>query len=402
MINQTQQCTKKTPETIKTIQFSLATLSIHFYFVSYALSIVNIPSALAMQPDWIVGIVVGVHGLAGMISRPLIGVWVDSGKRETWVKIGGVATTIAFIGYGLSLDPWLMIPFRITHGIAMGAFTTGLLAIVASHIPEKQRGLGIGTYQGGNAIAQLYTPPIAVLIALNSSYEISFLLGACAAGLALFTGIFVLDKDPPILSKQNKTPWKKREWISKTALLPALVFVMMTTTVGATGAFLPLFSLERELGNPGLFYTVWGFTLLISRFSSGFMGDRYGRTKVILPALSSGALAFFILASAESQITMLLAGVIAGFALGSVQVSIMSIIIDNTPASSRGSAMATYTLAWDIGAVFGGILLGFIVNATSYSFGFYLVGILPILGIVLYVFSVQRSQLKIDRDKSRD
>ena len=96
--------------------------------------------------------------------------------------------------------------------------------------------------------------------------------------MALFTGIFVLDKDPPILSKQNKIPWKKREWISKTALLPALVFVMMTTTVGATGAFLPLFSLERELGNPGLFYTVWGFTLLISRFSSGFMGDRYGRT----------------------------------------------------------------------------------------------------------------------------
>ena len=152
-----------------------------------------------MQPDWVVGIVVGVHGLAGMVSRPLIGIWVDSGKRETWVKIGGIATTIAFIGYGLSLDPWLMIPFRITHGIAMGAFTTGLLAIVASHIPEKQRGLGIGTYQGGNAIAQLYAPPIAVLIALNSSYEISFLLGACAAGLALVTGIFDLDKDPPIL-----------------------------------------------------------------------------------------------------------------------------------------------------------------------------------------------------------
>ncbi|MCH2523890.1 MAG: hypothetical protein MK020_03295, partial [Dehalococcoidia bacterium] len=81
-----------------------------------------------MQPDWIVGIVVGVHGLAGMISRPLIGVWVDSGKRETWVKIGGVATTIAFIGYGLSLDTWLMIPCRITHAIAMGAVTPGVFA----------------------------------------------------------------------------------------------------------------------------------------------------------------------------------------------------------------------------------------------------------------------------------
>jgi len=99
---------------------------------------------------------------------------------------------------------------------------------------------------------------------------------------------------------------------------------------------------------------------------------------------------------------MLLAGALAGFALGSVQVSIMSIIIDNTLTSSRGSAMATYTLAWDIGAVVGGILLGFIVNMTSYSFGFYLVGLLPIIGTGLYIFGVQKSQLKIDRDKSRD
>ena len=152
------------------------------------------------------------------------------------------------------------------------------------------------------------------------------------------------------------------------------------------------------MGNPGLFYTVWGFTLLVSRFCSGFLGDRYGRTKVILPALSSGTLAFFLLAGAESQITMLLAGAIAGFALGSVQVSIMSIIIDNTPSTSRGSAMATYTLAWDVGAVIGGIMLGFIVNITSYSSGFYLVGVLPIVGITLYIFGVQKSQLKIDRD----
>ena len=216
--------------------------------------------------------------------------------------------------------------------------------------------------------------------------------------MALVLGIFVLDKEPPALLEQKNIPWKKREWISATALLPAIVFVMMTTTVGATGAFLPLFALERELGNPGLFYTVWGFTLLVSRFCSGFLGDRYGRTKVILPALSSGTLAFFLLAGAESQITMLLAGAIAGFALGSVQVSIMSIIIDNTPSTSRGSAMATYTLAWDVGAVIGGIMLGFIVNITSYSSGFYLVGVLPIVGITLYIFGVQKSQLKIDRD----
>ena len=50
--------------------------------------------------------------------------------------------------------------------------------------------------------------------------------------------------------------------------------------------------------------------------------------------------------------------------------------------------MATYTMAWDVGAVIGGVLLGIIVDATSYSFGFLLMGFLPLGGIVVYAFGV--------------
>ena len=373
---------------LRSAQFGLATFAIHLYFVSYGISIVNVPSSLANEPDWVVGIVVGALGISGMLTRPLIGISVDTGARERWAGIGGVGTVIAFIGYGLSLDPWVMLGFRLLHGVAMGLFTTALLAMVAGLIPERQRGMGVGLYQSGNAVAQLYAAPLAVWLALESSFEVTFFLGAIAAGLAFAVGAMVHDREPP--KPKPHVPWARREWVSKHALVPALVFLTMTTTVGAVGAFLPLFTEERDLGNPGLYYTVWGATLLVTRFIAGAAGDRYGRTSVMIPSLLVGALSLFLLAGAETGSMMLLSGAIGGVALGGVQVSIVSLIVDRAPPDSRGAAMATYTMAWDIGTVIGGILLGFIVDATSYSFGFVLVGIMPIAGTALYLLGVAR------------
>jgi len=374
---------------LRSMQFALATLAIHLYFVSYGISVVNVPSSLSNEADWVVGIVVGALGFAGMFTRPLIGVWVDSSAREKWLKIGGAATAVAFVGYGLSLDPWIMLIFRAIHGIAMGMFTTALLAMVASLIPIERRGVGIGLYQSGNAIAQLYAAPLSVWIAMQASFEMAFFVGAAAAGLGFVVGAMVRDLEPPVPGPP--IAWRQREWVSKHALIPAIVFCTVTTTVGAVGAFLPLFSEERDLGNPGLYYTVWGAFLLGSRFLSGTLADRLGRTTVVLPGLALAGLSLFLLASAQSQTTVLISAGVGGLALGGIQVSTMALIVDRTPAAARGAAMATYTMAWDVGAVIGGVILGFIIDATSYSFGFVLMGFLPFVGIAIYAVGVART-----------
>jgi MFS family permease len=381
---------------LRSLQFALATLAIHLYFVSYGISIVNVPSSLSNEADWIVGIVAGALGFAGMLTRPLVGIWVDSSARERWLKIGGAGTIVAFVGYGLSLDPWVMLVFRLIHGVSMGLFTTALLAMVASHIPEVRRGVGIGLYQSGNALAQLYAPALSGAISDRFSFEAAFFVGAAAAIGAFFVGALVRDLEPP---EPNQAPvrWREREWISRTAITPALVFFTMTTTVGAIGAFMPLFAEERSLGNPGLFYTAWGTTLLGARFIAGAAGDRFGRTTVVVPSLIAEAIALFLLAGSHSQLQLLLAAALGGVALGGVQVSVMSLIVDRTAPARRGAAMATYTMAWDVGAVVGGVLLGFIVDATSYSFGFVLVGLLPLAGLVLYLTRVHRGDVHVRR-----
>ena len=384
---------------LRSVPFLFAVLAVHFFFVAYAMSLVAVPQSLEGRADWQIGLVVGSLGIAGLVTRPLVGVWVDMGNRQRWLRWGGAGTIVTFAGFALTQDPWAMLVFRMLQGISMGLFTTALLAMVASIVPETRRGLGVGLYHSSNAFSQLYAAPLAVWLAVSASFEAVFLLAGGAAVLALVTGAAVRDPDASQPPPERK-PWREREWISRTGLAPALVFLSATTTMGAVQAFLPAFAVERDLGNVGLFYSVFALALLPSRLLSGALSDVIGRAKVALPALVLVAGALALLAASQSQPVLLAMAVMYGLAFGAVQVTMFALIVDRTPPQRRGAGMATYTMAWDVGAVLGGILLGVVIEMTSYSAGFALCAALPLLGVAIYVLRIARPAAAAARERA--
>ncbi len=370
--------------------YVLAIVAIHCYFISYQMSLVEIPKSLGGQPDWVVGVVVGALGFAGMLSRPLVGVWVDAGNRQRWLRLGAVATVVAFAGYTLDLGPWLTLPFRALHGVAMGLFTTALLAIVTGGLPAARRGLGIGLYQSSNTVAALYAAPVAILLIDRVSFGAAFLVSAATAALALLVGSLVRDTHGGAAPGAPRIPFRQRRWISRTALLPAAVFFTLTAPFGAVAAFLPLFADERALGNVGFFYTALAIAQLVARSSSGWLSDRFGRARVVVPSLAVGALGLALLAGARSESTMLLAATLYGLGIAGTQTNIVALIVDRTPREALGSAMATYTMAWDVGGVVGSVLLGFVAGVTSYGTVFALCTIMPAAGVALFLARLRR------------
>ena len=368
---------------LASLPYVLALLSVHFFFVGYFMSLVEVPNSLEGEPDWVVGLVVGSLGVSGMATRPLVGVLVDGGNRQRWLRLGAVGTVVAFAGYALGVNPWVMLLFRLLHGVSAGLFITALLAMVTSLLPERRRGLGMGVYQSANAVSQLYAAALAVWLTSVTSFGFVFMVGAGASTVALLFGMFVVD--PSRLAPPAPRPWRERQWISRTGLVPALVFMTMTTTMGAVAAFLPLFAGERGLGNVGLFYSVYALALLPARLLAGALSDHVGRGYVLVPALVAGAVTLLLLSATQSQTMLLLVAVAYGFAFGAVQITSVALVVDRTPQEMLGSGMATYTMAWDVGAVLGGVALGLVVEATSYAAGFALCAALPLVGLLLYV-----------------
>ncbi|MPZ98709.1 MAG: MFS transporter [Dehalococcoidia bacterium] len=383
------------PARLITRSYIFAILAVHAFFVSYHMSIVEVPRALEDEPDWLVGIVVGGLGIAGMVTRPLIGVWVDAGNRQRWLRLGAAGTVVAFAGYALDLGAWGTLPFRMVHGVSMGLFTTALLAIVASTLPADRRGLGVGIYQSSNAMAGLYAAVTAAALINGASFEAAFAVSGAAAALALVFGM--LTGDPGADAERadgsappSALPMRQRRWISRSALVPAAVFLCLTTPFGAINAFLPLFATERDLGNVGLFYTAVALAQLASRAGAGALSDRFGRGAVIVPGLLAASAGLMLLAAAQSQAELLAAALLYGLGLAGAQTTIVALIVDRTPRTALGSAMATYTMAWDVGAVLGSVLLGFVANATSYATVYTISAFFPLLGVVLFVMRVRQ------------
>lgn len=379
------------PPPLLSVAYAMAVVAVHFYFVSYTMSLVEIPRAMQDEPAWLVGIVVGSFGIAGMITRPLVGILVDGGNRQRWLRLGALGTVIAFAGYALELGPWPTMIFRAIHGVAMGAFTTALLSIVGSNLPPARRGLGIGLYYSSSSVSGLYGAAIAVWLFEGASLQAAFLVsGAAAAGALVFGALAGPGKaNAPVAPSDG--PRKRPPLFSPTGLLPAVVFLAMTTPWGAINAFLPLFAEEQSLGNPGLFYTFVAIAQLTARALAGAISDRFGRAAVVIPALMIGFGGLVILSTAQTPVMLLASALCVGLGLAGTQTAIVALIVDRTPPAALGSGMATFTMAWDVGQVIGSIGLGVVAGFTSYAFVFGLCAISPLMGLALFVLRVRHT-----------
>ena len=372
-----------------TRSYVLAVVASHLYFLTYHASIAEVPRALSGQPAWIIGVVVGAMGLAGMIVRPVVGVWLDGGNRIRMAKMGAIGSTIAFVGYALDLGPWPMLVFRLLHGLTMAMFTTSLLAVVGAAVPAVRRGAGVGLYQTAGAVGQLYAAPLAIGLMNVLGASPTFLLTAGVVAAALVGVWTVRDTYPPVV-RTTVTPWRERAWVSRSAFLPALVFLSVTAPWGAVTAFLLEFADERSLANPGLFYTVVAVSQVGSRASVGWLADRLKPSLTVVPALFAASIGLLLLSVTHSQSLLPISGLLYGLGLASTQTSIVALVIGRTPSAGLGSAMATYSVAWDVGLVVGGTIFGFVVNATSPATTFAILAVLPLLGAALFLLRVAR------------
>ena len=381
--------TRETKPSLWTRSYILAVIASHLYFFTYHASIVEVPASLTDQPPWIIGLVVGAMGMAGMIFRPLVGVWLDGGNRVRMAKLGAIGTTIAFVGYALDLGPWAMLAFRLLHGMTMAMFTTALLAVVGASVPPASRGAGLGLYQTAGAVGQLYAAPIAIAVAVVAGMNITFLLTAGVVFVSLVTASMVRDTHAPAVVT-TPLPWRQRAWVSKTAFLPALVFLCVTAPWGAVTTFLIEFADERALTNVGLFYTMVAATQVLSRASVGWLADRLAPALTVIPALLAATASLLLLSVTHSETMLLVAGLLFGLGLASTQTSMVALVVSRTAPAGLGSAMATYTIAWDAGLVLGGTLFGFVVNATSPATTFAIISLMPIAGAALFLLRVAR------------
>lgn len=325
-----------------------------------------------------VGLIMGAFAVSALLARPLTGRLVDAWSRKTVLSFGALIYCLAPALYTQAETVPTMLGLRFFHGLGIAAYTTAAGVIVADLAPASRRGEGMGYYGMALNLAMTIGPALGVVLIRWISYDHLFWLCAALGGGSLVLSQLVHE---PVRDAATRPPDAgPRRWISRSALFPAAIAVCMTVTFGTVVSFLPLFAKAHDLGNPGVFFTVYSLVVVVSRPLAGRLSDRFGRAAVIIPGMASLAAAMVTLAYITSTSGMLVAAVLKGIGFGVVQPAIMALAVDRSAPHERGLALATLMGAFDVGVGLSSIVLGIVLDHTNFTVTFLCAGGVALCG----------------------
>ena len=368
------------PEALFTRDFILLCLGTFLFAGSMFLLFAVLPVFVVEElhgADSQVGLIMGAFALSALLVRPTTGRLVDQWSRKTLLSIGALIYCLAPALYTQVESVPVMLGLRLFHGLGIAAYTTAAGVIVADLAPPSRRGEGMGYYGMSLNLAMTIGPALGVMLIGYIGYNALFWL--CAA-LAL--GSLVLSQliQEPARAPQVGPP--SRQWVSRTALFPGFIAVCMTFTFGAVVSFLPLFVKASNLGNPGIYFSVYSIVVVVSRPFAGRLSDRFGRAAVIVPGLGCLAVAMITLAFSSTLPGILIAAALQGLGFGGVQPSIMALVVDRSPTHERGAALATLMGAFDVGVGLSSIALGAVLEYTDFTVMFLCAGGVALVGAI--------------------
>jgi MFS family permease len=375
-------------ERLWTLPYVLLLFSAHFQFAAFFMVNLTLPLYLENARAWEIGIVVGAMGAIAIVLRPFTGRWADREGRRPLLLLGAATLVVAFAAYAITDEAIPLIGVRILHGAGMTVYTTASLTLVADLAPPKRRGEAVGFLNMGNNLTQVYAPLIAFAIATQWGFTPLFAIAVGSAVVSLVGAQAVHDPIPRHKRTDSHgllSPPPPGALISRSAIPPSAVFLPVTITMASIWAFLPLFARDRDLGDPGLFFTLFGLTLVLVRPLAGLGSDRWGRALVIVPGLALSALSMAFLSMAQGQAAFLGVAVLFGVAFAMGHTGLLALTVDRSTVAERGVAMATFALTWDIGATVGPIVLGVVAGASSYATVYMIGAILIGAGLLSYL-----------------
>lgn len=373
------------PERVITLPFVLAGtanflhgLALHGYL--------HLPGYLAQlgAGEVTIGAIFGLMSGAAIAIRPLAGRVMDGSGRRVVILAGGVLHLIAcalFLTVS-SIGPWLIV-VRVIQGFAQGALFSSLFTFAADIVPASRRTEGLGLFGVFGMLPFSLGGLLGDFVLARGTYHDLFLVSAFIALAALLASIPLREPERPRAAAGAGAGFLGA--LRQRDLLPIWV---VGSLVGVAGAgvytFVKMLVEQEHVGTVGLFFTAYALSAIVLRVFFGWVPDRFGIKRTLLPAVVAYGVALAILALAHDTTTMMIAGILAGFGHGFSFPILSALVITRAHPADRGSAMALFTAIFDAGILIGSPMLGAVAHLTDLRTMFALAAIVPIAGALAF------------------
>lgn len=332
------------------------------------------------------GIIVGSYGLSQMVLRIPIGIASDrANRRKLFINFGLFFALLSAFGLWVTKDLTLILIFRAFAGAAAGTWVDFTI-LFSSYYKHEEATKAIGTISFFSSIGQMLAMLAGGFLAEMVGWQAPFLLGACAAAVALMISFFLVEK-----SEENPHKVNFRGILAvlgdHTLLIVSLFAVLSQMTIFATVfGFTPLYA--NSLGASKIemsLLTVFSSlsTAVASIYAGGYLSDKFGEKKVIVVGFILTAIFTLTIAFTSSLWVLILTQAISGIGKGLSFTLLMGLSIKYMPSDKRGVAMGFFQSIYGLGMFLGPLLMGVIGDIVSLKQGFIFIGVIACLTAVL-------------------
>jgi len=328
-----------------------------------------------------IGIVMALMSAAAVALRPLVGRLLDTRGRRViarWGSLLHLAVTLAYLGVD-AVGPWLY-AVRILHGVAQAMLFSTLFTIAADVVPPSRRTEGIALFGVSGLLPMSLAGLIGDVILAGAGYPELFAATALMAGLGGLASWMVEDSRPG-LEAGAPAPRSFFATALGRTLQPLWVLGFgFALAIASYFTFLRTFIDHVGVGSMGLFYTVYSAAAIVLRVALGWVPDRVGMRRSMVPALMATVVGLLVLREADSAFDVALAGLLTGTGHAFVFPILSALVVTRAADQERGAALAMYTALFDLGMLAGGPVLGAVLERTDYGTMFAVAAAVAVVG----------------------
>jgi MFS family permease len=333
-----------------------------------------------------IGILVGALSVSSLILRPLVGRTLSRIRERDFMIAGTLIYALSSLAYIIAKPFWPFLIVRVVQGIGLALFATASFALIMRISPEAHRGQSLSYFYLAINIAFALAPSFGILLMNHFDFPILFLVCAAISFCSLFITLRLEKK--PAYSLEDP-PVKHQPLLSREALPPAIMAFMGSLIWGAVTAFVPLYALSQGVANPGLFFAALAVTLIAGRGLGGKILDIYPREKLLLPCLVAQIVAMTLLAFSHNLLMLIIVAVVWGMGNAFFYPTLVAYATD-LAGPSRGPAIGTYLALSDFGVGMGSVIMGIILELTSYPIMFLCLALTGVINLLYFNHAVRK------------
>ena len=377
------------------IRVMIANFAIYFsfYLVTPLLPIYLSDSFNATKDS--IGLVLSGYTLASLLFRPVSGYLLDSFNRKKLLLICLFFYFLCFGGYLLATSLLVFAFFRTIHGAPFGASTVANNTVAIDVLPQDRRDEGIGYYGLSNNFATAIAPSVGLFIYHHyHNFNLLFILSFVIAGLG-----FIVNTKTKISPKEcipNKAPFSLHRLVLTRAWLTGVNVAFFGFCFGVLSSYLAIYGQDKLniTSGTGTFFLLFAIGLIISRIT-GVHGLKHGLiTRNIAEGVIASSFGYLLFISVTHPIAYYLSALIIGLGNGHMYPGFQNMMIHMAHPNERGTATSTMLTSWDVGQGLGILIGGIISEHMGYSFAFWSIAILHILGSILFFAFTRKFYLK--------